>query len=143
MDNDLKQLPKDKQKDVQLAYESLNDWYTASQLVDKRRPKYFSVLVFCWFATLATGFEVSQEYLLLMIGWLGIVGIWFGAVSFFLLYANSFRQKKSLERLVAETRRELDALGLDFVNPKADEAGELRSREPAAPFDPYEARHFI
>ena len=142
MDNDLKQLPKDKQKDVQLAYESLNDWHTASDLIDTRRPKYFSVLVFCWFCTLATSFQFSREYLLLMIGWLGIVGIWFGAVSFFLLYANSFRQKKGLERLIAETRRELDALGLDFVKPKGDKAGELRSRAPAAPFDPYEARHF-
>ena len=142
MDSDYKQLPQDKQEDVQLAYESLNDWYAASELVDNRRPKYFFALAFCWLASLATGFEFSREYLLLVIGWLGIVGIWFGSVSFFLLYANSFRQKKNLERLVTEAKAELDALGLDFVKPSATKPGELRSRDPAAPFDPYDGRHF-
>ncbi len=142
MDSEYKQLPRDQQKDVQLAYESLNDWYAADDLVDKRRPKYFSVLIFCWLATVATGFEPSRDALLLMIGWLGVGGIWFGSISFLLLYVNSFRQKKNLERLVTEAKAELDALGLDFVKPSLDEPGELRSRDPATPFDPYEGRHF-
>ena len=142
MDIEYKQLSQDKQEEVQLAYESLNDWYTADELIDKRRPKYFFALVLCWLASLATGFDFSREYLLWLIGRLGIVGMWFGSVSFFLLYANSFRQKKGLERLVTEAKAELGALGLDFVKPSANEPGELSSRDPAAPFDPYDGRHF-
>jgi hypothetical protein len=63
-DSDIKRLPRDKLDVVQLAFESLNDWHIEDVLADKKRPWYFSALVFCWFATLATGFEFSREYLL-------------------------------------------------------------------------------
>ena len=92
IDNDFKRLPRDKVEEVQLAFESINDWFTENLLADKKRPWYFSALIFCWFATLSTGFDFSREYLLWLIGRLGIVCIWFGAISFFLLYANTFRQ---------------------------------------------------
>lgn len=142
MDTNYKRLPKDVRQDVELAYESLNDWHTASELVDMRRPRYVSVLIFCWLASIATGFEPSREYLLWLIGRLGIVGIWFGAVSFFLLYTDSFRRKRILETLIGEAKAELRALGLDYRQPKASRPGELRSKDPDAPFDPYDARHF-
>jgi hypothetical protein len=106
------------------------------------RPWYFSALVFCWFATLATGFEFSREYLLWLIGRLGIVAIWFGAISFFLLYVNTFRQKRGLERNMKEAESELKALGLEYVKPVEDAEGSLRSVTPDAPFDPYDPRHF-
>ena len=102
------------------------------------RPWYFSALIFCWFATLSTGFDFSREYLLWLIGRLGIVGIWFGAISFFLLYANTFREKRRLERLMNEAHGELAALGLKYVKKSGQTEGSLRNIRADAPFDPYD-----
>ncbi len=137
-----KRLPRDKQDDVQLAYESLNDWYVASRLIDTRRPTYFYLLVACWLATVATAFDISLGLLIWLIGRFGMVAIWFGAVSFFLLYANCFLEAKKLGKLIGEAKAELRALGLEYVKPKGDDAGKLRSKDPGAPFDPYDAGHF-
>lgn len=137
-DNDFKKLSRDKMEEVQLAFESINDWNTENLLADKKRPWYFSALIFCWFATLSTGFEFSREYLLWLIGRLGIVGIWFGAISFFLLYANTFRQKRKLERLMNEAKGELGVLGLKYVKKSGQTEGSLRGIRANTPFDPYD-----
>ena len=142
MDTDYKRLPKDKQSDVQLAYESLNDWSIAGSVIDKRRPRYFYAQVLCWFAVIASAFEVSQVFLSLLVGRIGIVAVWLGAISFFVLYADSFRRKRRLERLMDESRAELRELGLEYHHPIAGGPGELRSTAPDAPFDPYDDRHF-
>ena len=142
-DNDFKRLARDKMEEVQLAFESINDWHTENLLADKKRPWYFSALIFCWFATLSTGFEFSREYLLWLIGRLGIVGIWFGAISFFLLYANTFRQKRKLERLMNEAQGELGALGLKYIKKPSQTEGSLRSVQSGASFDPYDDSNYV
>lgn len=142
-DNDFKQVARDKMEEVQLAFESINDWHTENMLADKKRPWYFSALIFCWFATLSTGFDFSREYLLWLIGRLGIVGIWFGAISFFLLYANTFRQKRKLERLMNEAQGELGALGLKYIKKPSQTEGSLRSVQSGASFDPYDDSNYV
>ena len=142
MNSNPKRLPKETQQEVQLAYESLNDWHTASDLVDTRRPRYVYALIFCFFAVIGTLFELGREYLLWLIGRLGIVAIWFGAISLFLLYVNSFRRKRQLETLIDEAKAELRAHGLDYSKPSAKLPGELRSRDPDGHFDPYDDHNF-
>lgn len=136
------QLPRNKREDVQLAFEALNDWHASSNLIDTRRPKYFSALVFSWFGSLATAFDASRDYLIWLIGRLGIVAVWFGAVGFFLLYADSFRAKRRLERLIDEARTELRELGLDYRPPRRQQPGRLQWSDTKEPFDPYDDGNF-
>lgn len=128
----------EQQHDVQLAFEALNDWYIALDQLDVRRPWFFSVMISSWFATVATGFEPSRNYLIWLIGGLGIVAIWFGAVSFFLVYATNYLHARKIEKQIGEAVADLKNLGLKYVRRTAKREAYIVHAKTGQPIDPYD-----
>ncbi len=131
-------IQREHQPDVQLAFEALNDWYIALDQLDVRRPWFFSVMISCWFATVATGFEASRNYLIWLIGGLGIVAIWFGAVSFFLVYATNYLRARKIEKQIGEAVADLKKLGLKYGRGTAKREAHIVHTKTGQPIDPYD-----